>query len=156
MCAPSTGYVRCMSSVSRVISVPPTGVWEVLADGWLYPLWVVGATRMRDVDDTWPAQGSSLHHSVGAWPAVIDDTTTVTECRPESYLALQARAWPGGEAWVRIRLEPEGAETTVTIEEDVDTGPVALVPGPLRRALIGWRNVETLRRLAYLAERRQS
>ena len=23
----------------------------MLADGWLYPLWVVGASRMREVDD---------------------------------------------------------------------------------------------------------
>ena len=32
-------------------------VWDVLGDGWLYPLWVVGASRIRDVDDGWPAEG---------------------------------------------------------------------------------------------------
>src|SRR6476659_7673177 len=145
-----------MSSVSRVMSATPEQVWEVLADGWLYPLWVVGATRMREVDDTWPAEGARLHHSVGAWPAVIDDTTSVTESRPGSLLALRARAWPGGEAWVRLHLEARGAETTVTIEEDADTGPALLGPGPARRLMLRWRNVETLRRLAFLAERRQA
>jgi uncharacterized protein YndB with AHSA1/START domain len=145
-----------MSSVTRVVSATPEQVWDVLADGWLYPLWVVGASRMREVDDGWPTEGAELHHSVGAWPVLVDDTTTVTECRPGAFLALRARAWPGGEAWVRLHLEARGAETTVTIEEDVYSGPAALVPGPVRRPLIRWRNVETLRRLAYLAERRQA
>ena len=30
--------------------MPPSAVWAVLADGWLYPVWVVGAARMREVD----------------------------------------------------------------------------------------------------------
>ena len=66
-----------MSTTSRPISATPEQVWEVLADGWLYPLFVVGASRMRDVDDDWPAVGSRLHHSVGTWPLLIDDTTEV-------------------------------------------------------------------------------
>lgn len=151
-----TGTVARVSSVGRVLSATPEQVWEVLADGWLYPLWVVGASRMREVDEEWPAAGATLHHSVGSWPALLDDTTTITQSNPPSLLALRARAWPGGEAWVRIRLEALGAQTKVTIEEDADTGPAVLVPGPARRALLRWRNVETLRRLAYLAERRQS
>ena len=57
-----------MSVNTRVINATPAQVWEVLSDGWLYPLWVVGATRMRDVDDTWPLTGAKLHHSVGVWP----------------------------------------------------------------------------------------
>ena len=57
------------------MTVSPEKVWEVLADGWLYPVWVVGASRMREVDDHWPAEGAKLHHSVGTWPALLDDTT---------------------------------------------------------------------------------
>jgi uncharacterized protein YndB with AHSA1/START domain len=87
-----------MSSQARIVKAPPTAVWEVLADGWLYPLWVVGASRIRDVDVSWPEQGSQIAHSVGAWPMLIDDTTEVTECRPGQLLALRARAWPAGEA----------------------------------------------------------
>jgi hypothetical protein len=33
-------------------------------------------------------------------------------------------------------------------------GPGRLVPGPLRDVLLRWRNVESLRRLAFIAERR--
>ena len=145
-----------MSHNSRVLKATPHQVWSVLSDGWLYPLWVVGATRMREVDGTWPQPDACLHHSVGAWPATLDDTTSVVECTPESLLRLRARAWPSGEADVKILLEPHGQDTLVTLEEDAVSGPARLMPALLRQPLIGWRNVETLRRLAFLAERRAS
>jgi hypothetical protein len=44
-----------MAEVSRVVGTPPRKVWAVLADEWSYPLWVVGATHMRNVDLEWPA-----------------------------------------------------------------------------------------------------
>lgn len=143
-----------MSTTTRRIKATPDQVWKVLSDGWLYPLWVVGASRMREVDDEWPAVGSKLHHSVGSWPLLLDDNTEVLESRPPSLLALQARALPAGTAKVVIRLEPVGSETEVTIEEDADSGPALLLPKPLRDLQLNWRNVETLRRLAYIAERR--
>lgn len=140
--------------VERVLAVPPEKVWEVLADGWLYPVFVVGASRMREVDDTWPAPGASLHHSVGSWPALIDDTTSVLEADPPRTLLLVARAWPGGEAHVRFTLEPHPDGCTVVLEEDAVKGPGTLMPSFLRRPMLTWRNVETLRRLAMIAERR--
>ena len=143
-----------MASNERRIGTTPERVWDVLADGWLYPLWVVGATRMREVDDTWPAVGSRLHHSVGSWPLLVDDTTSVLECTPQSVLRLRARAWPAGEAQVTIQLSGAGADTLVEIEEDAESGPGLLVPKPARDLGLHWRNVETLRRLAFLAERR--
>jgi uncharacterized protein YndB with AHSA1/START domain len=143
-----------MASNERRIGTTPERVWDVLADGWLYPLWVVGATRMREVDDTWPAVGSRLHHSVGSWPLLIDDTTSVLECTPGSLLRLRARAWPAGNAHVTIQLTGSGPDTLVEIEEDAESGPGLLVPKPARDLGLHWRNVETLRRLAFLAERR--
>jgi uncharacterized protein YndB with AHSA1/START domain len=47
-----------MSSVTRIVETTPDRVWEVLSDGWLFPLWVVGAARIRDVEETWPEVGS--------------------------------------------------------------------------------------------------
>ena len=46
------------------------------------------------------------------------------------------------------------AGTTVEIDEEVTSGPGVLVPHPLKGLSLKWRNVETLRRLAYVAERR--
>ena len=144
-----------MSTNSRTVAATPEQVWEVLSDGWLYPLWVVGATRMREVEESWPDAGAKLHHSVGTWPLVIDDNTEVLECRPGTFLRLQARAWPGGEAEVTITLRPSaGGETEIVMTEDASKGPARLVPRPLREPLLTWRNVESLRRLAFIVERR--
>jgi hypothetical protein len=147
---------RGMSTNTRLVHATPEHVWQVLADGWLYPVWVVGASRMREVDDGWPAVGAQLHHSVGTWPLLIDDSTEVLDATPGLMLKLKARAWPTGEAGVTIRLTPVGTETEVTIEEDAVSGPARLVPKPARDVGLAWRNTETLRRLAYLAERRFS
>ena len=143
-----------MTLTQRMIEAPPRQVWDVLADGWLYPLWVVGASRMREVDAAWPKEGAEIHHSVGAWPTLIDDSTRVEECVEGRRLRLLARTWPLGEAAVTLCLDPAGEQTLVTIREDVTSGPGRVVPRALRSPLIRWRNTETLRRLAYLAERR--
>lgn len=144
-----------MYSVTRRTTATPERVWEVLADGWTYPLWVVGASRIRAVAADWPAVGSTLHHSVGVWPALLDDETKVLEVDPGRHLRLQARGRPAGEAVVHITLEPEptGSGTLVTISEDVLTGPVRFVPRPARQGPIMLRNRETLKRLVLLAER---
>jgi uncharacterized protein YndB with AHSA1/START domain len=144
-----------MATNDRFIDAPPSSVWDVLADGWLYPVWVVGATRVRDVDDAWPAEGSRIHHSVGVWPMVVDDDTEVVEARPAALLKLQARLWPFGEAAVTLRLTASGAGTNVVIEEDLVAGPSMLVPEPVRRLGLKVRNAETLKRLAYVAEGRR-
>jgi uncharacterized protein YndB with AHSA1/START domain len=144
-----------MATNNRFIDAPPSSVWNVLADGWLYPVWVVGATRVRDVDVTWPAVGSKIHHSVGVWPMTIDDNTEVVESRPGALLKLRARVWPFGEASVTIRLTASGAGTAVVIEEDAVAGPGRFVPEPLRAVPLKVRNVETLKRLAFVAEGRR-
>ncbi|HYH31364.1 MAG TPA: SRPBCC family protein, partial [Pseudonocardia sp.] len=94
-----------MVTVRRDIDVPAGTVWAVLADGWLYPSWVVGASRMREVDPAWPGVGAQLHHSVGTWPMLLNDTTTVLASVPMRELVLRARGWPMGEAEIRVTLE---------------------------------------------------
>jgi uncharacterized protein YndB with AHSA1/START domain len=140
---------------SRRVNCSPDQVFAVLNDGWLYPLWVVGASRMRDVDDGWPAQGTKLHHSFGVWPALIDDSTEVLDIEPGKRLVLEARGWPIGKARVEITVEADGEGALVSIAEDATGGPVRLVPEPIRQPTIDFRNRETLRRLAYIAEGRE-
>ena len=143
-----------MSTNSRTVAATPEQVWAVLADGWLYPLWVVGASRMREVDDTWPESGARLHHSVGIWPLLVDDTTEVLECDPGLVPAaarprLARRRGRGDDQPAR-----RGAETEIVMTEDAVAGPGRLVPKPLRDLPLSWRNVEALRRLAFVVERR--
>jgi hypothetical protein len=134
------------------MSCAPEDVFAVLSNGWLYPTWVVGASRMRDVEKSWPGEGASIHHSFGVWPALIDDTTTILEWDPPRHALLKARGWPVGSAHVAIDVAPEPGGCRVTISEDAVEGPGMLVPKPVRSVAILMRNKETLQRLAYLAE----
>lgn len=143
-----------MTTNSRLVDATRSEVWDVLADGWLFPVWVVGASRMREVTDDWPAVGAKLFHSVGVWPALLDDSTEVLAVDVGNELKLKARAFPAGAATVVISLVTEGAQTRITIDEQVVDGPAKLVPGPVEAAAMKWRNTETLRRLAYVVEGR--
>lgn len=143
-----------MSVLERYVRATPQKVWDVLADGWLYPVFVVGASRMRDVDGAWPAVGARLHHSVGVWPLLINDDTEVLVSQPGRRLTLQARGWPAGEAEVTFTLAPQQAGTLVSIGEDAVSGPGRLVPKFVRDVGLKYRNTETLRRLAFVAEGR--
>ncbi len=128
----------------------------MLADGWMYATWVVGASRVRLVDPQWPAPGSRLHHSIGIWPALINDHTEVLTADPGRELLLKARGWPAGEATVRIRVTPGSTPDTssVSIVEDATSGPGKLLPRAARQLLIAPRNTESIRRLAFIAEGR--
>ncbi len=143
-----------MSEIKREFGCTPQQVFEVLEDGWLYATWVVGASRIRDVDENWPAVGSKLHHSAGIWPLLIDDISVVKEYDPPRNLLLRAKGWPAGEAEVRLTVTPSPGGCTVTIREDATAGPGTLVPAPIRHAALDWRNRESLTRLQMLAEGR--
>jgi hypothetical protein len=136
----------------RFMACTPEDVFAVMSNGWLYPVWVVGASRMRDVEDAWPAVDAKIHHSFGIWPALIDDTTSILEWDPPRHVKLKARGWPAGSAHVDITVVGENRGCTVTIREDAVEGPGVLVPKLFRDAAIHVRNDETLQRLAYLAE----
>lgn len=140
---------------SRILHAPADAVWAVVSDGWLYANWVVGTSRVRAVDPGWPLEGSRIHHSFGVWPAVIDDVTVSLEAVPSERLHLQAKGWPLGEAQVELSIIDGAVDTcTVTIIEDVVTGPGLLVPRVVRQVAIAARNKEALGRLAFIAEGR--
>lgn len=143
---------RGTREITREVAASPAAVWAVLSDGWLYPSWVVGASRMRAVDPHWPQVGAQLHHSVGTWPLLVDDRTEVVDVVPERLLRLKARAWPTGTADVIIEVEQSARGSRVRILEDVVAGPGSLVPKALRQLAIGPRNQEALQRLAFVAE----
>jgi uncharacterized protein YndB with AHSA1/START domain len=87
-------YVRLEDlamTVTRDIAATRQQVWDVLADGWIYSGWVVRNSRIRAVDPTWPAAGTRILHSIGTWPAVIDDETVVQSCVAGEELILPAK-----------------------------------------------------------------
>ena len=143
-----------MTECSRVMHCRPSDVFAVLSDGWTYPVWVVGAARVRDVDPGWPDPGTRIHHGVGLWPLLLHDRTQSTGYKPPHRLRLRAHAWPTGEAHVDFRVEPHDKGSFVTLEEHAAAGPATLIPRPVEAALLKWRNSETLERLAYISEGR--
>jgi len=143
-----------MSSTVRAMNCTPDDVFAVLGDGWLFPGWVVGASRMRDVDEHWPQAGTKLRHSFGVWPALINDETVVKVWDPPRQFIIQPHGWPIGEALVTIDVKPRSTGCVVRIQEKAVKGPGALIPSAILDVYLGLRNVETLRRLAYLAEGR--
>jgi uncharacterized protein YndB with AHSA1/START domain len=140
---------------SREIGLPRERVWDVLADGWLYANWVVGASRIRAVDENWPEPGTRICHSVGAWPLVIDDETVSERCVPMQELVLRAKTWPAGEARITIRLTAIAGGCRVEMDEEAISGPPKFLPKFVQDPLLAPRNNECLWRLANIAEHRE-
>jgi uncharacterized protein YndB with AHSA1/START domain len=142
-----------MTTVELPFDVPPERAFAVLSAPRTYGFWVVGSRAIHDADPRWPAPGATFHHSQGRWPFVIHDTTSVIACDPPRRLELEARVRPLLVSRVVFTLEPDGAGTLVRMEEQPTGGllelPTRLPPSP---QLLEARNLETLRRLRWLAE----
>ncbi|WP_433604500.1 SRPBCC family protein [Prescottella agglutinans] len=136
----------------RETAASPERVWDVLCDGWKYPSWVVGASRMRAVDPNWPAPGSRIHHSVGLWPFLLDDHTEVAESVPGRSLTLVARAKMFGRARIELHVHPDGEGSVIDMGENLAARPASWFPQPLIELAALPRNRECVRRLALLAE----
>lgn len=141
-----------MAEVNGYIAVPPSQVWATLADGWLYSSWVVGTSKIRDVDDGFPAVGTKIYHAFGLWPLLIEDETEVLAVQPGQHLLMQARGWPMGEATTAIDLVPSQQGTAIRIAETPTKGPGAWVNNPLAEKILEYRLKECLARLSPLVE----
>jgi hypothetical protein len=138
-------------TVEQHAPIEPAQVFAVLADGWSYAGWVVGNSHIRSVDDGWPAKGTRIHHSAGAWPVQLEDTTSVVDVEPGRDLLLEAHLWHLGNARIRFTLTPDGSGTRVVMAEELVSGPAGVLPEPVQAVLLRGRNRETLRRLCDLA-----
>jgi hypothetical protein len=143
-----------MATVRRHVNATPADVWDVLSDGWRYGNWVVGTSHMRAVDANWPEPGTRLEHATGMWPLVIRDSTEVESADEPRSLVLLAHGSAFGDARIAIAVRESGGGSAVEITETPVSGPGKLLRNPIGDAAIARRNVETLARLAVLAERR--
>jgi uncharacterized protein YndB with AHSA1/START domain len=141
-------------TVTRDIDAPRGRVWNVLANGWTYSSWVVGNSRTRAVSKKWPLPGTRILHSIGAWPAVINDETIVETCVLNQELVLFARVRPATEALVTLRLSDTAGRCRVAMSEVAVSGPLSWLPETVQAAAFAPRNRECLWRLAKIAEER--
>lgn len=124
----------------------------MIADGWAYSQWVVGNSRIRAVDPNWPAVGSTIRHSIGVWPLVINDETVVEESVALEKLVLHAKGQLGG-ARVVVWLSEISDGCRVTMGEYPVSGIGALLPSQVGDLAAWPRNRETLWRLGAIAQR---
>src|SRR5439155_8701893 len=112
-------YPSVVVTVRREVGASVDAVWSVLADGWRYTSWMVGASRIRGVDPAWPGMGAQLRYSVGTWPLLLDDTATVLACVPKRELVVRSRAWPVGKTEVKLTLDERAACCEVVLSEEL-------------------------------------
>lgn len=137
--------------VRTEIEAPPAEVFAVLAEPTTYPDWLVGAKQIRDVDDRFPEAATEFHHTVGAGPVSVDDSTEVLEVHEPERLVLRVHAGPlHGVVELLVLPSPKGTEVRF---RERPIGPLALTTPALRPTLQG-RNAESLRRLRELVEER--
>lgn len=141
-------------TVKRDTTATRQRVWDVIADGWTYSQWVVGNSRMRAVDPAWPNVGSTIEHSIGIWPFVVDDITVVEDCQPLEQLVLLAKTRPFGKARITLRLSDIEGGCRIEMAEVPVGAPMGWVPNRLALTAAIPRNRECTWRLAALAERR--
>ncbi|OBA58511.1 hypothetical protein A5647_20665 [Mycobacterium sp. 1100029.7] len=141
-------------ATSREVRASRQQIWDAMANGWTYTQWVVGNSRTRAVDSNWPEPGSSIRHSVGVWPLVINDRTVVESCTPGKELILRAHVGIFGAARITMRLSDiEGGGCRIDMIEVPAEGPIKILPDRLVLAAVYPRNRECLLRLTALAER---
>ena len=144
-----------MSLNETLIDAPPAAVFAVLADPRRYAEWVVGASRIRTVEGSWPEPGSRFGHKIGVWPLLITDETKVVGREGERRLTLRAEIGAFGAATVDLRLEPvDGGRTRLRMIERPTMGPIRWVHNPVQDRAFWVRNWLSLLLLRRIAEGR--
>lgn len=145
---------RAMSPVEVQGHLPatPDQVWAVIADPTTYPDWLVGAQRMRSVDEGFPRPGTAFHHSVGpVEEATVDDRSESLESDPPNRLVLDVHVGKL-EGIVELLVTAEGDGSRLVFREK-PTGTFALAT-PLLRPAVYARNEKSLRQLRELLSQR--
>ena len=93
-------------------------------------------------------------HASGIWPAALRDETEALKMAPTQRLVMTARVRPFGEARIELTLKPDGDGTMVQMTETPTTGLGRWIHSPVTERLLVRRDVESLARLAALAEHR--
>lgn len=141
-----------VAMLNVLVKRPPDHVWKFLSDGRRYSEWVVGTRAIRDVDDAWPAVGSSIHFSFGLGPLAFDDRTTVRNAEPPHMLEMEAHAGRLGTVRLLFELRPWGEHTVVVLDEHPLSGPGAHLHNALLDLGLRFRNRRMLDKLAKLIE----
>lgn len=140
------------SKARRRTSATPAQLWAVLGNGYRYSEWVQGTKEVRDVDEGFPAPGTSLHYTVGVAFLTHKGQTEVLTCSPERDIELEIHVWPMGTIRVHVEIEPTTHGSVVTLDEHPQRGLLGLLHNPLSRLGFAVRTSSMLPNLLELAE----
>ena len=143
-----------MAFTSREVVASPSEAFAVLTDPETYPQWLIGATAIRDVDDTWPRPGSKFHHVVGFGPLQIPDDTEVLAIDDGVMLKLKVRARPLISAVATFRVLGTDGRCVITLQEEPALRTIGNIVRPVMDPATHVRNHRSLRRLAQVIEQR--
>ena len=141
-----------MAFTSREMRASAARAFSALVDVETYPDWLIGAAEIRDVDDAWPAAGSTFKHVVGVGPFRIPDNTEVLEIHDGELLRLKVRARPFIWAVATFRVLGDGERCVVTMQEEPAARLIGNVVRPIMDPTMHVRNHRSLRRLAQVVE----
>jgi hypothetical protein len=139
---------------SREVDASAEETFAVLLTPETYPEWLVGASSIQDVDDTWPAPGSRFAHRVGLGPFVIPDYTELLDVEENCLLKLRVRARPFIYGLATFRVIGSDGHCVVTLEEEPELRTLGNLVRPVMDPLVHLRNHRSLQRLAQVVERR--
>lgn len=145
-----------MATIVTVLAAPPDRVFALLGDPRSLAYFVVGTKTIRRFDPDWPDPGAKVHHTVGIGPLALRDETEVREAEVDRQLVLDARIRPFGVFRVEFDLTPDPEGTELAVNEYPLSGLAALPAlAEVVDRLVKIRNVEMIRRLQNLVERRE-
>ncbi|MBI2709610.1 MAG: SRPBCC family protein [Actinobacteria bacterium] len=146
-----------MARTSVHALVPIERAFAAVADPRTYPEWLVGAKRIRDVDDGWPEPGTRFHHRVGlVGPLTLPDSSTVIEVDAPNRLVLEVRARPLLRGRVTYELaRTDGSDGRPATRISMDERPLGRLRfvAPLLEPLIRGRNRASLNALVAFLNR---
>ena len=130
------------------VPAPPAVVFEYLLDPSTYPRWLIGAERIRDLDDDWPLPGSRFHHRVGVGPLKVNDYSEILALDAPRCLQLSVRATPLIRAVVTFSLRGDDEETILCLQEEPEARLVGNLVRPVLDPVTHLRNHRSLRQFA--------
>lgn len=144
-----------MSTCDVLVPGRPADVFGLLLEPEAFAYWVVGARRIRAVDERWPEVGACFHHEVGGGPIKIKDSSCLEAVEASRRIVLRVNVRPIGlVARAELELGAEDGGTRVRMREYPVAGVWKLLWNPVLDGVMRARNVASLGRLRELAERR--
>ena len=136
------------TTMSRDIAASPEKVWGTVSDVTTFEHWHALHVGWEELPPKTIEVGAVMIEKIKVAALVDTITFEVKAFRPPNEVIFDGKGSTGSRIYMRVKCEPSGGNTTVTIDLDVSS---PLLVGPIGKALQGTfekRLGETLDRLS--------